>query len=99
MCHTAAPWPLRDVKGAVKAFTRAHEVNSKSLRNNYFKGVAHFHDADYEAAERHFRFAVTEAQSVAPTEFDVADFFRRESQRALGLLERKGGGTNKGGEL
>lgn len=95
----AAPWPLRDVAGAVKAFQRAVEVQPLSLRNHYFMGVAHYHNSEFDKAEKHFRFAVTEAESVAYTEVDVRDFFMRESKRALGLLEQKLGEGNGKGEL
>ncbi len=75
--------------GAVKAFQRALDVQPRSLRNNYFLGVAHYHNADFASAERHFKYAVTEAESLAPTEVDVAAFFRSESHRALGVLKEK----------
>ena len=92
----AAPWPLRDVSGAVKAFQRAVEVQPRSLRNNYFLGVAHYHNSEFEEAKRRFKYALTEAESRAHTEVDVRDFFMRESKRALGLLEGK---LAQGGEL
>lgn len=95
----AAPWPLRDVPGAVQAFERAVQVQPRSLRNNYFLGVGHYHKGDYEAAAGRFRFALAEAESVAHTEVDVRDFFVKESKRALGLLEGKLKGQEGGAEL
>jgi cytochrome c-type biogenesis protein CcmH/NrfG len=77
------------VGGAVQAFQRAVEIQPRSLRNNYFLGVAHYHNSDFAAAARHFEFALSKAESLAPTEVDVADFFKRESRRALGVLQEK----------
>lgn len=80
----AAPWPLRNVPKAVEAFQRACEVEPRSLRNNYFLGVSHFHAGAWEEAAEAFTRAVGgEVESVAATEKDVADFLERESKRSL----------------
>lgn len=90
----AAPWPLRDVPKAVEAFESAWKVEPRSLRNNFFLGVSHFHAGSFEAARQAFERAVgKDVESVAATEVDVAEFLRRESRRSLEVTkERIAGG-------
>jgi len=86
----AAPWPLRNVPKAVEAFQSACGVEPRSLRNNYFLGVSHFHAGAWEEAEKAFSRAVGgEVESVAATEEDVAEFFKGESKRSLEVTKGK----------
>ena len=66
-----------------------HQVEPKSLRNNYYGGISAWYEGNYSKAERYFSTAVNEAQSLALSEVDVADFFRRESQRSLEAARKK----------
>lgn len=79
----AAPWPLKDIKGAVKAFDTALQVEPNSLRNNYFVGIASHYAGDLKRAAHHFEKAINEAESIADSEKDVAAFFRSEAKRSL----------------
>ena len=84
----AAPWPLKDIKGAVKAFDEALQVEPYSLRNNYFVGIASHYAGDLPRAAFHFEKAIKQAQSIADSEKDVAAFFRSEAEKSLAVTKR-----------
>ena len=65
------------------------QVEPRSLRNNYYGGLTAWYNKDYKKAIHYWTIATTTAESLAPTEKDVREFFLSESRRGLLAAQEK----------
>lgn len=64
-------------------------MEPRSIRNNYYVGLAAYYKNEYDKAAMHFHKALTDSDSIAETEGDVREFFLRESSRGLDSAKSK----------
>lgn len=89
--YLAAPWPLKSIDTASKAIQKAFELEPKSIRNNYYQGISKFYQGDYKDSLAYFENAIDKEKTapLAPSEFEVQEFFVEESKRAIGIVQSK----------
>jgi len=81
--YIAAPWPLRDLKRALRLMRRAL-AQKKCKRNYYYVGLANYHLENYEDALDYFAKSA-DAKPEFLSEFDFAAGLTQEAQRGIKL--------------
>jgi len=65
------------------------QVEPRSIRNNYYAGLTEWYNKDYKKSVEYWTIATTTAESLAPTEGDVREFFLQESKRGIAAAKGK----------
>lgn len=77
-----APWPLSDDDESAKNYDLALKMNSKSIRNRYYRGLRAVNDEDWDIAKEHLQFAVDKPCAL-PSEQDFCKYMKKQAKRAL----------------
>lgn len=64
-------------------------MEPRSIRNNYYVGLAAYYNNEYDKAAMYFHKVLAESEPIAESERDLRDFLLRESSRGLESAKSK----------